>query len=1440
MNNSQTPSYRNRKKNGKKRLKRTLALFSAGVALTGAGVATLVPQAPWNQSVVQAAEIQHGQQIGSLNGVPVVKANTANMASPEFQALVDSLVADKDLGSVKYVADQIQWNANSEVKGVGGVATGPLGTFFGTNILHPLKQDGFTKDDIGGFLNPGQSLAVTNVGTVTDIETGEKIPVDLIIKHVDVEHGADGWTNKDIAMAIKNQGSVITVGVAVTAGGSISSGSGGISEDGALAGGLPLGIGRPAGYIERIAYTAGLVRQDTKQPIPNEQVLMAMKVSDIDARQLAEVSNQGALAYIVGPNTDLSISGGGLVTGSSTATNNDSRQLLPTAYVVLKQWNSNTVAFSYTDGRREHFDIVTGLFGDMGLKVNADSKGSVTIQKTGTASGSSMWNNLYTLKGNSFRLTDKKTGKTFEGTTDEKGVVTLTDIPFGTYTVEEIKASPGFQKTFKTQEITLDAKTPKATINGKDDQLITVNGTNDEITGKVKITKTGTQSGTTMWNNLYTLKGNKFKLTNKQSGKVYEVTTDDKGQAQIEGMQLGDYTVEEISSSKGFYKTFKTQTATLTQDGTLELTVSGTNDEITGKIKIVKKGTESELAMWNQYYTLLGNKFKLTNKQSGKVYEITTDVKGEALVENMQLGDYTVEEVAASAGFAKTFKAQSALLKQDGTLELTVSGTNDEIKGENTLEKRDKDTDTKAQGQAVLKEAEYTLYYAEDWAGASSHKKDTPVKWTDIPNAKLLKGEKVKTSIINGQEVDNGDNVVLNVDDKDLTVAVGNLALGKYYWKETNAPEGYALDGSIHEFTITKKDDATKNIVTPNTKSLEQIIKAKISIQKIVQSKGDSSHSGINDVTFRATPMDDTKAEAVEFTTTIKEDEDGFATTELLYGDWKIEEVEAPAGYEKIDPIYIHMTYDEKTDLYTITASKNKDGLKPFSTRTFSQSDDQKEKNGNAKGTLAGTLTSSNALISLSRMTFKDNPTPELTPEKPDFQPEKFDLSEGQFDITGNKLMDDDDEVKDEYTDTNKDPYVDKVDNNEPQNLNTKLVKRGDKLFYQLWLDTTKFTPEQLIQATGLIDTYDAKHVTLDIKNIKGYDGKTGDEVTKLFDVEDKDGTLTIQTKKELLKDHVLDTERFAFGRYYKFDIPVTVKDDVPSGTDIENTARQFVTTVNPETGKPNDPTETVEKLTQKRVNKVKKNEPEPHKFVLDKANVDVKGTKLLDDDSELKDRYQDTNKNPYADKVDNNEPENINTAVLKAGTTIHYQVWVDTTPFNKESLLQTIGGEDDYDERYVTIDTKAIKVYNKSTGKDVTNQFDIENKGGKLTVLPNDSVKKTLGQIKVLDTSKFDLGVYYQVEIPATIKKDVPAGVDIENTAKQVIVDKDGKKEEIQTEKRVNKTPKQQPTGWLPRTGEKAGLLYTLLGALLAGLAEGKTRFFSKQMKKALKHVSK
>ena len=75
-------------------------------------------------------------------------------------------------------------------------------------------------------------------------------------------------------------------------------------------------------------------------------------------------------------------------------------------------------------------------------------------------------------------------------------------------------------------------------------------------------------------------------------------------------------------------------------------------------------------------------------------------------------------------------------------------------------------------------------------------------------------------------------------------------------------------------------------------------------------------------------------------------------------------------------------------------------------------------------------------------------------PEEPKFNPEKYVVDKEKFDITGDKLVDDDKELADKYADTNANPYADDASNNEPENLNTKTVKPGDKLVYQVWLDT--------------------------------------------------------------------------------------------------------------------------------------------------------------------------------------------------------------------------------------------------------------------------------------------------------------------------------------------------------------------------------------------------
>ena len=57
--------------------------------------------------------------------------------------------------------------------------------------------------------------------------------------------------------------------------------------------------------------------------------------------------------------------------------------------------------------------------------------------------------------------------------------------------------------------------------------------------------------------------------------------------------------------------------------------------------------------------------------------------------------------------------------------------------------------------------------------------------------------------------------------------------------------------------------------------------------------------------------------------------------------------------------------------------------------------------------------------------------------------------------MKGVSLLDDDKELKDKVAETNANPYVDDASNNEKANINTKTVYPGQKVVYQVWLDTT-------------------------------------------------------------------------------------------------------------------------------------------------------------------------------------------------------------------------------------------------------------------------------------------------------------------------------------------------------------------------------------------------
>ena len=327
------------------------------------------------------------------------------------------------------------------------------------------------------------------------------------------------------------------------------------------------------------------------------------------------------------------------------------------------------------------------------------------------------------------------------------------------------------------------------------------------------------------------------------------------------------------------------------------------------------------------------------------------------------------------------------------------------------------------------------------------------------------------------------------------------------------------------------------------------------------------------------------KNAAGEEVETVKNKEDGTVTfSELSFDNTKVgthtytvEEV-IPATKE------LGMTYDTMKATLTVEVAKN--GHTLTTVTNVSSADGVNENGESTDGT--------------EDKEFNNKITP---PETPVFQPEKFVLNKEKYDITGTKLVDDDNELTNEYTETNANPYADKTTNNEAENINTKTVERGDKLVYQVWLDTKNFSDKNNIQSVGISDTYDAEKVTVNAADIKAYDSVTGQDVTAKFDIKVENGVITATSKASMNKSlgdvdntQVIDTTKFEFGRYYKFDIPATVKDTVKAGADIENKANQIVHVYNPVSKS----VETPEKPTQKRVNTVP-------------ITVDLKFTKKLE-----------------------------------------------------------------------------------------------------------------------------------------------------------------------------------------------------------------------------------
>ncbi|WP_227644832.1 SpaA isopeptide-forming pilin-related protein [Enterococcus faecium] len=440
-----------------------------------------------------------------------------------------------------------------------------------------------------------------------------------------------------------------------------------------------------------------------------------------------------------------------------------------------------------------------------------------------------------------------------------------------------------------------------------------------QTVGDITIKKIDKETGEVVPNTQF-----KVEFSGKGAPSAQTVTTDKNGLATIKGINhgvhvkateiavpapyvlgsaIGDSDVVEGDVVAG-------QTVTLTQR----------NQKAKGQILIEKSGVETGKDMWNANYTLAGNVFEIhEGTETGAVVRtITTDDKGHAETgKDLPLGTYVITEKTASNGFANTFKPVTVKIEYANQTTAVIvkgaEGTNQEVVGSTLLTKEDAETGKETQGRATFDGAQYGLF----------HKDGTPVKWSENFKPTTSKGNKLE-----------GDEVKFELSDEEQQASVEHLALGDYYWQELVAPEGYQIDNTKREFSITYKDQETKVIETQST-SQENVIKFSLDGFKYVDSKSGDTKTGYNGIDFTLTPIDPTKGEQRKVTT--ETDENGYdgywAFNEVPYGDYKMSEVKAPEGYKTIKDLIINSKFDAEKREYTFTITE--DGQKePIKTLT--------------------------------------------------------------------------------------------------------------------------------------------------------------------------------------------------------------------------------------------------------------------------------------------------------------------------------------------------------------------------------------------------------------------------------------------------------------------------------------------------------------------------
>lgn len=252
---------------------------------------------------------------------------------------------------------------------------------------------------------------------------------------------------------------------------------------------------------------------------------------------------------------------------------------------------------------------------------------------------------------------------------NEIGIFTFENVPFGRWIVREIKAAPAFVLNENSYAVTV----------GTDEEVIEITIENEFITGSVKTTKVDKEypdnklSGAVF--EVYVDVDNNGEFDPEIDLFVGEMTETEDGIYEMHDLRYNGYFLYEKTAPEGFLKDDGYHYFEIRNDGETvtvenEAGVGFTNKPIVGELELTKTDISNGKVLAN-----VG--FRIRNEAGEIVAEGYTDENGIAKF-TLRYGKYTYEEFAALDGYIPDTKAYPFEIKEDGEI-VKAAMTNEKI-----------------------------------------------------------------------------------------------------------------------------------------------------------------------------------------------------------------------------------------------------------------------------------------------------------------------------------------------------------------------------------------------------------------------------------------------------------------------------------------------------------------------------------------------------------------------------------------------------------------------------------------------------------------------------------------------------------------------------------------------------------------------------------------